>query len=44
VLARATTEHWFDPALLLASDARSEIRAEHRRRQHGGGWEHDDAV
>jgi hypothetical protein len=44
VLARATTEHWFDPALLLASDARSELRVEHRRRQHGGGWEHDDAV
>jgi hypothetical protein len=39
VLARATTEHWFDPCALLAADARSELRPEHRRRQAGGGWE-----
>jgi hypothetical protein len=38
-LARATTEHWFDPCELLAADARSELRPEHRRRQEGGGWE-----
>ena len=42
VLARAITEHWFDPCELLRSDARSELRPEHRRRQHGGGWEHVD--
>jgi hypothetical protein len=40
VLARSVTEHWFDPCELLAADARSELRPEHRRRQHGGGWEH----
>jgi hypothetical protein len=40
VLARATTEHWFDPCALLAPDARSELRPEHRRRQEGGGWEY----
>jgi hypothetical protein len=39
ILARATTEHWFDPCELLAPDARSELRPEHRRRQEGGGWE-----
>lgn len=39
VLARAVTEHWFDPCELLSPDARSELRAEHRRRQEGGGWE-----
>jgi hypothetical protein len=39
ILARATTEHWFDPCELLAANARSELRAEHRQRQHGGGWE-----
>jgi hypothetical protein len=39
ILARATTHHWFDPCELLASDARSELKAEHRRRQPGGGWE-----
>jgi hypothetical protein len=39
ILARATTPHWFDPCELLAADARSEMRPEHRRRQHGGGWE-----
>jgi hypothetical protein len=41
VLARATTEHWFDPCELLARDARSELLPEHRRRQEGGGWELD---
>ena len=41
--ARATTEHWFDPCDLLRGDARSELREEYRRRQKGGGWEHDDA-
>lgn len=35
---RAVTTHWFDPCELLAADARSELRAEHRQRQHGGGW------
>jgi hypothetical protein len=39
VLARSVTEHWFDPCELLATDARSELLPEHRRRQHGGGWE-----
>jgi hypothetical protein len=39
VLDRAVTEHWFDPCDLLLPDARSELRAEHRRRQRGGGWE-----
>jgi hypothetical protein len=37
--ARATTPHWFNPCELLAADARSELKAEHRTRQHGGGWE-----
>jgi hypothetical protein len=40
ILARAVTEHWFDPCELLAADARSELRPEFRRRQEGGGWEH----
>ena len=35
---RAVTTHWFDPCELLAPDARSELRIEHRRRQRGGGW------
>ena len=39
ILDRAVTEHYFDPCELLADDARSELRAEHRRRQAGGGWE-----
>jgi hypothetical protein len=39
ILERATTHHWFDPCELLGSDARSELKAEHRRRQAGGGWE-----
>ncbi len=39
VLARAVTEHWFDPCELLTSSARSELRPEYRRRQEGGGWE-----
>ena len=39
VLASARTEHWFDPAELLTSEARSEMRPEFRQRQHGGGWE-----
>jgi hypothetical protein len=38
VLGRAVTEHWFDPCELLLADARSELRAEHRERQDGGGW------
>jgi len=42
ILARATTEHWFDPCELLAVDARSELRPEHRRRQEGGGWEYTE--
>ncbi len=36
---RARTVHWFDPCELLSPDARSELRPEHRRRAHGGGWE-----
>jgi hypothetical protein len=39
ILGRAVTEHWFEPCELLGPNARSELRAEHRRRQHGGGWE-----
>ena len=35
---RALTTHWFDPCELLLADARSELRAEHRARQRGGGW------
>jgi hypothetical protein len=38
VLAQGRTIHWFDPCDLLQPDARSEIRAEHRERQPGGGW------
>jgi hypothetical protein len=33
VLARAVTEHWFDPCELLAADARSELRPEYRRKR-----------
>jgi hypothetical protein len=40
ILARSVTEHWFDPCELLRADARSELRPEYRKRQHGGGWEH----
>ena len=36
---RATTPHWFNPCELFAVDARSELKAEYRQRQHGGGWE-----
>lgn len=39
ILGRATTEHWFDPCELLAVNARSELRPEHRTRQEGGGWQ-----
>jgi hypothetical protein len=39
ILASAKTVHWFDPRELLRADARSELKAEHRRRQSGGGWE-----
>jgi len=39
ILARAETEHWFDPCELLGANARSELRPEHRQRQAGGGWE-----
>jgi hypothetical protein len=42
ILSRAVTEHWFDPCELLAADARSELRPEHRQRQLGGGWEPRD--
>jgi hypothetical protein len=38
ILARAVTLHSFDPCKLLAADARSEYREEHRQRQPGGGW------
>jgi hypothetical protein len=37
--ARAVTDHWFEPCALLAADARSELREEHRERQPGGGWQ-----
>lgn len=39
IRARVTTEHFFDPCELLGADARSELKAEHRQRQTGGGWE-----
>jgi hypothetical protein len=39
VLAAARTRHWFDPCELLKQDARSEIAAEFRERQPGGGWQ-----
>ena len=39
ILAHVVTDHWFDPCELLGDDARSELRAEHRQRQHGGGWQ-----
>ena len=39
MLGRAVTPHFFDPCELLAPDARSELKPEHRRRQRGGGWE-----
>ncbi len=35
---RVTTVHYFNPCELLRDDARSEIRAEFRRRMRGGGW------
>jgi hypothetical protein len=38
VLGRARSVHWFDPCLLLAPDARSELRPDARVRQRGGGW------
>lgn len=38
VLGIARTIHFFDPCELLRDDARSELRAEHRERQEGGGW------
>jgi hypothetical protein len=38
LLGEARTVHWFDPCELLAPDARSEMRPEHRERQRGGGW------
>ena len=38
ILARAVTEHWFDPCELLAVETRSELLPEHRTRQRGGGW------
>lgn len=38
ILQRELTSHWFDPCDLLLPDARSELRAEFRQRQCGGGW------
>ncbi len=38
ILASARTVHWFDPCVLLAPDARSELLPEARERQPGGGW------
>ncbi|MBT9555727.1 MAG: hypothetical protein IV100_06835 [Myxococcales bacterium] len=37
-LGWSRTHRWFEPCVLLADDARSELRPEHRVRQHGGGW------
>jgi hypothetical protein len=39
VLAEQRTMHWFDPCLLLAEDARSELKPTCRKRQRGGGYE-----
>ena len=39
ILAEVRTPHWFDPCVLLATDARSEMKPECRRRQRGGGYE-----
>lgn len=38
VLGLLRTSAWFDPRSLLGDDARSELHAEHRVRQRGGGW------
>lgn len=38
LLGVARTEHYFDPCELLAENARSELKPEHRARQPGGGW------
>ena len=38
LLDSATTVHWFDPCNLLGDQARSELRADFRERQVGGGW------
>lgn len=38
LLGTARTEHYFDPCELLANNARSELKPEHRARQLGGGW------
>jgi hypothetical protein len=38
IVALARTSHWFDPCELLGPEARSELRAEFRVRQCGGGW------
>ena len=38
VRGEVRTVHFFDPSELLAEDARSELRPEHRMRQRGGGW------
>jgi len=38
VRAHVRTPLWFEPCELLADDARSELRPEHRERERGGGW------
>ena len=38
ILAIARTVHWFNPCQLLEPETRSELRADKRRRQRGGGW------
>lgn len=38
ILERAITPHYFDPCELLGDDARSELKAEWRERDEGGGW------
>ena len=43
LLDQHRTVHWFDPCELLHADARSELRAEFRERQTGGGWQRKDS-
>jgi len=38
ILSHAITPHYFDPCELLRADARSELKAEWRERDEGGGW------
>lgn len=38
IIGWATTEHYFNSEELLQEDARSELKAEYKKRQDGGGW------